>query len=451
MLRFPFTTKTWGFWTRPEKLFFCLSLLYMARLSAGVEPLDRIVIQPGEGGARFVLETCGTPFFVSGFNYIRLRGVEGNPYGDHATFDAKTETTEGYYDAERAEAMFVALRESGYNTVRVFIIGRSEVNPGIAGNFNSTGALYEPYMENVLDFLRRATRHGIRVLPTFGDGEIPMNAHYLERFGEHAMNRNVLILTEKGIQARMEYITSFLGYIKENAPYLLPTLLGVQFQNEAYLRADYWPFAEREGTFAGANGRTYDLSDTKDRQAMLDEGYRYYHDRMVAAVKAIDPGILVTEGLFVPRAVGKHPEEHAGLWPGVMQDERTPPKVSVIGVGNLDFLDIHFYRARREETVEEAFRRDLESTGFFEPQMKEVRKSRPIILGEFGAFDFVEETFGEAVDNMVLVRDLAHDHGFRGMLFWTYDTLEQLHLYHAASDWELFVGRLSNFKTRGEE
>ena len=43
----------------------------------------------------------------------------------------------------------------------------------IAGDYDTTKALHEPYMENVLDFLRRATRHLIRVFPTFGDGEVP--------------------------------------------------------------------------------------------------------------------------------------------------------------------------------------------------------------------------------------------------------------------------------------
>lgn len=59
--------------------------------------------------------------------------------------------------------MFIALKEAGYNTVRVFVIGRNKINPGIAGDCNTTKALYEPYMANFLDFLRRATRHNIRV------------------------------------------------------------------------------------------------------------------------------------------------------------------------------------------------------------------------------------------------------------------------------------------------
>jgi hypothetical protein len=36
-----------------------------------------------------------------------------------------------------------------------------------------------------------------------------------------------------------------------------------------------------------------------------------------------------------------------------------------------------------------------------------IRKENPVILGEFGAFDLVEKTFGEAVQSMAQVRALA--------------------------------------------
>jgi len=122
---------------------------------------------------------------VNGFNYLRRRAAEGKAGGDHATFDADTERSKAHYDPKQAEAIFRTISQAGYNTVRVFIIGRSTVNPGVAGDYDEKKALYEPYRENVLDFLRRATRYGIRVFPT---------------------------------------------------------LLGLQCQNEAYLRANQWPF-----------------------------------------------------------------------------------------------------------------------------------------------------------------------------------------------------------------
>ena len=417
-----------------------------ATAQAQLQPLERIGIRPGEDGAQFVLKESETPFFVKGFNYIRLRAAEGKAGGDHATFDADTSSTKAHYDPDRAEAMFSTLSKAGYNTVRVFIIGRSKINPGIAGDYDTTKALYEPYMENVLDFLRRATRHRIRVFPTFGDGGVPLNAYYRERVRGRGHNKNVFVLTEEGIAARVEHITSFLSYIKNNEPDLLPTLLGLECQNEAYLRANAWPFTEKEGTFKAANGKTYDLSKTDQRQALMDEGYRHYHQRIVTAVKAIDPEMLVAEGVFVPRAVGKDPKTHAGVWPGKTRDERYPPTLTAIGTGSLDFLDVHFYHVTPDpKKVAEQFRRNLGSTGFFSPEMAEIRKTKPVIMGEFGAFDHHEKTFAAAVDNLVQVRDLANKENVNGMLFWTYDCQEQERLYHATDDWELFYRKMGNF------
>lgn len=414
-------------------------------------PLERIAIRRADDEARLVHAGSKRPFFVKGFNYVRLRAADGASAGDHATFDADTQTTKAHYDPGQAEAMFGALSQAGYNTVRVFIIGRSKVNPGIAGDFGTTEALYEPYMENVLDFLRRATRHGIRVFPTFSDGGIPLNAYYRHRnIHGNGFNHNALILTKEGIDARVEHVASFLSYVKEKEPRLLPTLLGLQCQNEAYLRADHWPFTMKEGEFTAANGRTYDMASTDQRQALMDEGYLHYHERMVAAVKAIDPEMLVAEGVFVPRAVGKDPAVHAGVWPGKTKDERYPPTLTSLGTGPLDFLDVHFYRTDRNESVDEAFRLNLASTGFFTRDMAGILRRKPVIMGEFGAFDHVEETFEEAVGSMVRVRDLALDAGVSGMLFWTYDCFEQPRLYHAATDWPLFVREMGDFGKPGD-
>jgi hypothetical protein len=416
---------------------------------AQLQPLERIGIRPGQDSAQFVLKNSGTPFFVKGFNYIRLRAAEGKTGGDHATFDADTKSTKAHYYPKRAEAMFSALSKAGYNTVRVFIIGRSRINPGIAGDYDATTALYEPYMENVLDFLRRATRHRVRVFPTFGDGGVPLNAYYRERMRARGHNKNVLVLTEEGIAARVEHITSFLSYVKNKEPDLLPTLLGLECQNEAYLRANAWPFTEKEGSFQAANGKTYDLSKTDQRQALMDEGYRHYHQRIVTAIKAIDPEMLVAEGVFVPRAVGKDPKTHAGVWPGKTRDERYPPTLTAIGLGSLDFLDVHFYHVTPDpEKVAEQFRLNLGSTEFFSPQMAEIRNTKPVIMGEFGAFDHHEKTFAAAVDNLVQARDLANRENVNGMLFWTYDCQEQQRLYHATDDWDLFYRKMDNFEPK---
>ncbi len=449
----PATTRLWNSPVRRGRdllLAACLSigLMHPGALLAQDKPetLERIGVRSGEKTeAQFFLKDSKEPFLVKGFNYVRLRAAEGATGGDHSTFDANTKTTKACYDPNRAETMLSALSKGGYNTVRVFVIGRSHVNPGIAGDYDTTKALHAPYMENVLDFLRRATHHRIRVFPSFGDGELPLNAYYRERVRGKGDNKNVTVLTEEGVAARVEHITSFLSYIKNKEPGLLPTLLGLECQNEACLHADQWPFTENTGAFKAANGKTYDLSKTDERQTLMDEGYRHYHERIVEAVKAVDAAMLVAEGVFVPRAVGKDAMQHVGVWPGKTPDERYPPLLTSLGKGGLDFLDVHLYRTSAKETVEQAFRLNLSSTGFFTPEMAEARKAKPVIIGEFGAFDFVEKTFEEAIDSMAQVRDLALRERVNGMLYWTYDCFEQPSLHHAAKDWALFVRKMTSF------
>jgi hypothetical protein len=165
--------------------------------------------------------------------------------------------------------------------------------------------------------------------------------------------------------------------------------------------------------------------------------------------KDVDPEMLVTEGVFVPRAVGMNPAKHAGLWPGRKRDERYPPTLTTLGKSSLDYLDVHFYRYSARESIEHAFRASLGSTGFFTPQMAEIRKTKPVIVGEFGSFDFVERTFEEGVKSMALVRDLMLKEGVNGMLYWTYDCFEQKGmegLHHAATNWELFVKKMGDFQ-----
>ena len=422
----------------------CLVMSGTMAMAQKIEkPLERLAIKPGAERAEFVLRQSGKLFFVKGFNYIRLRG-------GHATFDAATKTTTAHYDPKAAEEMFSILSKSGYNTVRVFVIGRGKDSPGIGGDYDTTKAIHEPYVDNFIDFLRRATRHNIRVFPTFGDGAVPNNAYYRSKpIRGKGHNKNALVLTHEGIDARIEFITSVLSYVKKKDPNLLPTLLGLQCQNEAYMLAKAWPFSEKTGTFKAANGKTYDLSKTDERQKLMDEGYRHYHRQVADAVKTIDPQMLVAEGVFVPAAVGKDYKKHAGVWPGKTKDERYPPMLTAIGTGSLDFLDVHFYHATPDpKDVPNRFRRNLGTTGFFSPEMAEIRKTTPVIMGEFGAFDTHEKTFAAAVDNIVQARDLANNEKVNGMLFWTYDCQEQLRLYHATDDWDLFYKKMGTFEPK---
>jgi len=398
--------------------------------------LPRIVVDRESTPASFAVKETGEPFFVKGFNYVRLRR-------SHATFEAETETTSAHYDPERAETMLEKLERHGYNTVRVFVCGRHRADPGIAGNFQTTRGLHSPYMENFVDFLHRARRHGIYVFPTFGDGELPRNVYYQEKMRGAPGGKNAIYFTRRGIEAKKEYVTSFLRFIAERDRRLLTTLLAIQCQNELYVRGDQWPFDRREGTFTAVDGSTYDLANPTRRRALLDDGLRHYHAELVRAAKAVDPELLVSEGLFVLRAVGKSLDTHEGIWPGSSADPRFPPTLVSLGRGDLDFLDVHFYRTRPAETVAEAFAKDMASSLLDAPEMAEIRREKPIIVGEFGAFRHVDRDFDEAAANLLATRDLILQNQFSCMLYWTFDTSEQKRLYPAVEGGEAFLRKLA--------
>jgi len=420
-------------------LTFSLITVFLGGTLTAAREMEKIGIRKSGEYAHFYSKQSGQPFFVKGMNYIRLR------HGDHATFEAAVGSSPAYYDRDQADHMLRTLSTNGYNTVRVFIIGRSSRNPGIGGDYEETQGLYEPYMENVLDFLRLARTHGVYVLPTFGDGELPRNRYYRDRIKDLPRGINVMYLTPEGIAAKKQYVVDFLTQIKRKDEGLLDVLLGVQLQNELHLRCDGWPFTLTEGTLRMPNGKSYDMSGAQERQQLMDDGINYYHNVLAGAVRRIAPELLVCEGVFTLRAVGKTPDTHRGVFPLTSGDKRFPPTAPVLGRSDLDFIDIHFYRTRRQEQVSDAFQKDMDSMEFFCEEMRTLRRTRPVILGEFGSFRHVDDTFPQASENLIDIRDLAIENHMMGIMMWTYDTFEQEPLYPAMEDKGLFLQRLADF------
>ena len=430
---------------RKTVLVFNLAIVVLSSSSTTAREMEKIGIRKNGKYAHFYGMQSGHPFFVKGMNYIRLR------HGDHATFEAAVESSPAYYDRDRADSMLRMLSKNGYNTVRVFIIGRSSRNPGIGGDYEDAQSLYEPYMENVLGFLSLARTHGIYVLPTFGDGELPRNKYYRDRIKDLPRGINVMYLTPEGIAAKKQYVVDFLTYIKTKDAGLLDVLLGIQLQNELHLRCDGWPFTRTQGTLGMPNGKSYDMSVTEERQQLMDEGINHYHNTLVKAVRKVAPGLLVCEGVFTLRAVGKTLDTHRGVFPLDSGDKRFPPTAPVLGRSDLDFVDIHFYRTRRPEQVSDAFRKDMDSMEFFSEEMETIRKAKPVILGEFGSFRHIDDTFSQASENLLSIRDLSIDHHMMGIMMWTYDTFEQEPLYHAMEDKGLLLKKLADFSIDWEE
>jgi len=383
---------------------------------------ERIIVKSDIDYAKFYKKESGENFIVRGTNYIKLRY-------DHSTFDADTEKTIGDYDPLTADSMLMEHKKNGYNTVRVFLIGRDTFNPGISGSYNTTQGLYEPYLDNFVDFLQRAQKYGIYVFPAFGDGEVPNNQYFLEKTdGVH--NGNEIILTQKGIDAKKEFIVETLNYIKNVDPSLLKALLAVEFQNEAHLNANEWPFNMINGTVTLANGKLYDMENLDERQLAADEGRIYYMNQLVEAIKSVDSELLTSEGTFSLKAVQKDPVNDYGMVTKSTTDMRFPATVDVYLRSNIDFLDMHFYYTSGN-TLQLNYKQDAISMNLYSDETKDLRKNKPIIMGEFGNFIYREDDFDQVKENIKLTRDLVLTDGFMGYIMWTFDTFNQSQLHNA--------------------
>ena len=384
-------------------------------------PLPQLSIRPSPDGAFFV-QNGGIPIRLQGFNYIRLRN------GDHSTFEAATDRTTADYDPNAAEAMFSALEVHGFNLVRVFITGRRPDNPGIAGNLEATTGVYMPYMTNVIDFLHRARNHHLYVFPNLIG--LPISRSYQGLLGHEHSQPNSLYFTPEGIAARCQYISDFVEYLMAHDRTSLSTLLAIECDNELSVYSNQWPFTVTTGTLTMPNRKAYNMTLLPDRRALMDEGLAYYHDRISSTVKRVAPELMVAEGIFTNEAVGKSAAHEDGIWPAASTDNRYPPDLISLGRSSLDFLDIHFYRTRRTDLAA-CFSSNMCSSSLDRPEMIQIRKQKPVILGEFGAFRSVEKDMTEVVPDMLKIRDLSNAAGLKGFLFWTYDTAEQPELFHA--------------------
>ncbi|MFO7776287.1 MAG: cellulase family glycosylhydrolase [Candidatus Hydrogenedentota bacterium] len=390
-----------------------------------VEPLPRLEIRDSDGDWRVFYNTeTGERFYPEGYNHTVLgRG------GWHATFSV------GEYEAREMEDTLSAIADTGANVIRVWAWGENVEGEGVTGPSESQG-LNAEYMENFVDFLQRCTRHGLYVLPILD--ERPTNQHYSAIVEAHnsanataAINgHNRLYLAPGPVAAKAALARDFVRYVKDSDPGLLHTILGWQLANESNVHADLEPFDRTEGEATTANGETYDMSDEDSRQACWDDGVVHWANQLTRAIRKVDPGALVTTGMWTADAHGREP--YNGLL-DPEPDPRIPPRPSVLASGDclLDFLDIHIYPWDDIPVVRpEAHEWDaLRDAGI------------PVIVGEYGAFRRTE--IREAAQWIRSLREQAYDMGYQGSLFWTWN-LDQDSVYNAQEDELLHITAPAN-------
>jgi hypothetical protein len=366
-----------------------------------VKPLPRIGIRYNdEDEGEFYNTESGAVFQPRGFNQAVLQ--QGDT-GWHAAFNT------GIYNPEAMEKMLSAMKALGANTLRMWIWGVQD-ETGFTGGPENRG-LNGAYMENVADFLRRCTRHGIYLVPILD--EVPNNAYYsnfavpehLDRPGLPVTGYTRQYLRAGPIMAKAAAIRDFIGYIRKADPGLLHTVFAWSLANEVFVMAIDSPFRNDTGEVTAANGKSYAMDDFDQRQACWDESVIYWADQLTEAVKAADPDALVCAGMWTSDAHGRPPVN------AVQQDDRDPrfpPRPAALGSRNcrLDFIDVHIY--------------PWDGTGRVNAAAHERDQvEKPAIVGEYGVFK--NKSAEEAKKMMRDMLDQAYRMGYTGDLHWVWD------------------------------
>lgn len=358
----------------------------------------RIGMRVVNGDGEFYERASGEKFVPRGATYTRLGPIktQGGTITYHTTFQV------GTYDAARAEEATRQMAEYGYNTVMVEVHGcedRCAADP-------ATGKLNGKYLDNVVDFMKRAKAHGLFVMLRTDDlpfGLSYTNDLFVKHWRADVQGVNAEFLTSEGIEANIHYYRGLIqALIDRKAP--LDIVIGYAIRGEAFMDGDSPPFTLESGSLTAANGQVYDLSKPSDKTRMLDDGFVYFVDQVRAAILEVDPTALVGIGFFAPQA--PHP------WR--MGDTRLTATRGLVTRSTADFVDFHPYPG--EELTLAQF---MENYGVDRPPAK------ALMMSEFGAY---KRTYGSAARAAQANADWQSEscnYGYDGWLWWTWDTTEQ--------------------------
>ena len=370
-------------------------------------PQHQIAVRSADGKGEFYNTLMGKRFVPRGANYIRIASQQrpsGELFTYHSTFNTDA------YDPARAEDALREMAANGYNVVRVFLNGLcAKACLGDA----ATRSLSDRYLENVVDFLRRAKANGLVVILTHDF--VPAETRYEDLLNavprSEIDNVNINFLTEGGVRANAEFWRDLAAaLIRLKAP--TDAIFAYEMNNEAAFVSDALPFTRSTGKVTTANGHTYDLGVSTDRQRMIDENLVSYVDRVRAAVRQVDATALVTIGFFEPQEPN----------PTRIGDVRIIRTEAVIDHSSADFVDLHAYPGGALTLAQYTQNFGIDGS-----------ETKPVIMGEFGAFKPTYSSPEAAASTLAAWQRGSCAYGVDGWLLWTWDSAEQPELWNALS------------------
>ena len=363
-----------------------LLVLLTVPASATAANDHRIGVRVMGGVGEFYDRQTGLRFVPRGFNYVRLAPQVENGIAYHSTFDP------GRYDRLAADAALSKMHEDGYNIVRVFI-NEAQVA-------RTAEALSAAYLVNLADFLDLAQVHSIYVFVVLPN--LPGYRYYIPIPSGWSFF-NTMYLTVDALTQKQQYFHDLItGLHALNAP--MDAVFAWEMENEVFFDSNLRPLSDTSGLVTTANGKTYDMANSADKERMVNESLVYWIDQGRQAIVAVDPSALVGVGFFWDQA--PHPARTG--------DPRLVHPGPAIANSAADFIDLHPYPGNGLTIGEMA---DNFSIGSL--------RRKPLLMGEFGLQRFPGFLAPLAAQLLQEWQVASCAFGFSGWLMWTWDTDEE--------------------------
>ena len=302
----------------------------------------------------------------------------------------------GVYDHKRTQADFSALSAAGYNTVRIVMDGCTSGN-GCIGVEDGQG-LYSAYLDNIVDLMNLARESNLFLL--LASKDLPDLGGYVARANQganasFAPYRNAEFLTPEGISASQKYWADLLGGLaSRHAPF--DVIVGWELLSEQFYLSDQPPFSLQSGKITSANGNTYDMALSAQKQSLAVDGMRYYINQLRQTIIFYDPTALITMGFIAPDTP----------IPWREGDNRYVETAPLLADSSLDFFDLHAYPSWGLNMPELA--QDFGLGGHV---------TKPVLMGAVGASTW---TYPQVSAGAIAVQDWIAASCAQGFAGWLY-------------------------------
>lgn len=356
----------------------------------------RIGVRVVDGIGEFYDRQTGEKFIPRGYNYVRLSPI----YGTSGQMWEET-LNPGFYDPKLAEVALQQMHADGYNVVRVGVdCCRPASNVG-----SSSGGISTAYMDNIVDFLKKAKANDIFVLLvlhlTPADGGFNQ---YWEPYIPTFDKANLRYLTEGGFKAKRLYDRAFIrALIGDKAP--SDAVFAYDLTDAVSYDLDRPPLTLKTGMVSTANGKTYNMADSEDKRKMMKENLVYWIDEQRAEILDVDPTALVTVS-FHPFAVSGSTYPEAAIW------ESTA-----------DFIDLHIYLGYGISLDDYVYQFGINGMA-----------EKPIIMGQFAASKEGFPSASEAAQAFLGWQADSCQYGFDGWILWLRGSEEHTALWNGLSE-----------------